>query len=81
MKTTIDIAKSLLDEARRLADRRGTTIRALVEDGLRRVLRESARRGNFRLRKVTFKGRGLHGDVAGAGWDEIRRRAYEGRGG
>ena len=81
MKTTIDIAKALLDEARRQADRRGTTMRALVEEGLRRVLKEGARPGTFSLRKVTFKGRGLHGDVADAGWDEIRRRIYEERGG
>jgi len=81
MKTTIDIAKSLLDEARRQADRRGTTLRALVEDGLRRVLKADAKADDFRLRKVTFKGRGLHDDMAGAGWDEIRRRIYEGRGG
>jgi Arc/MetJ family transcription regulator len=81
MKTTIDIAEALLDEARRQADRRGTTLRALVEDGLRRVLKEHTRPGNFRLRKVTFAGRGLHDDIAGAGWDEIRRRIYEGRGG
>jgi len=35
MKTTIDIADPLLDEARKLAAREGTTLRALVERGLR----------------------------------------------
>lgn len=81
MKTTVEIAQSLLEEARRVAAREGTTLRALVEDGLRRVLGERRRGGPFKLRKVTFKGEGLHPDAAGASWEEVRRRAYEGRGG
>lgn len=40
MKTTIDIAPALLEEAKRIARERETTLRALVEDGLRRVLDE-----------------------------------------
>ncbi len=39
MKTTIDIADPLLREARKLANREGTTLRALVEQGLRHVIR------------------------------------------
>lgn len=81
MKTTFDIADSLLNEARRVASERGTTVRALVEEGLRRVLGERRSAGAFRLRKVTFNGEGLQSDVAGAGWEEIRRRVYESRGG
>lgn len=81
MKTTFDIANSLLEEARRAAGERGTTLRALVEEGLRRVLGERRGGDGFRLRKVTFGGSGLQADVAGTGWAEIRRRAYEGRGG
>jgi Arc/MetJ family transcription regulator len=81
MKTTIDIADSLLGEARRVAERSGTTLRALVEEGLRRVLGERSRAEAFRLRKVTFRGEGLVSDLEGASWEEVRRRAYEGRGG
>jgi Arc/MetJ family transcription regulator len=81
MKTTIDIAASLLSEARRAAAQRRTTLRALVEEGLRRVLGERRGSRGFRLRKVTFRGSGLRDEIAGAGWDEVRRRAYEGRGG
>lgn len=81
MKTTFDIPESLLKEARRAASERGTTLRALVEEGLRRVLGERRASKRFRLRKVTFAGAGLRDDLAGAGRDEIRRRAYEGRGG
>jgi hypothetical protein len=40
MKTTIEITDDLLTRAKRIAQRDGTTLRELVEDGLRRTLRE-----------------------------------------
>jgi len=80
MKTTIDIQDPLLREAKRLATREGTTVRALVEQGLRQVLAERKRRGTFRLRKATFKGEGLQADAAGLSWERLRELAYEGRG-
>ena len=80
MKTTIDIADGLFNTARRTAQREGTTLRALVEEGLRRVLGERAHRSAFRLRRATFKGEGLQPDVAREGWDRIRDRAYEDHG-
>lgn len=39
MKTTIEIADELFNRARKRAQRDQTTLRALVEEGLRRVLR------------------------------------------
>ena len=82
MKTTIDLADPLLDEARRLAQREGTTLRALVEQGLRQVLAQRRRRGAaFRLRDASFAGDGLRPELAGASWDRLRELAYEGRGG
>lgn len=41
MKTTIDIAPALLEQAKRRAGAEGTTLRALVEAGLRRILDEA----------------------------------------
>jgi hypothetical protein len=38
VKTTIEIADALLDAARTQARERGTTLRAIVEEGLRAVL-------------------------------------------
>ena len=81
MKTTIEISDPLLNEARRLAARHGTTLRALVEQGLRRVLEESKGAKAFKLRDGSFKGKGLQPEFANSGWDEIRRAIYEGRGG
>ena len=41
MKTTIEISDALFASAKRFAQQRQTTMRALVEDGLRRVLNDS----------------------------------------
>ncbi|HEV8306691.1 MAG TPA: type II toxin-antitoxin system VapB family antitoxin [Methylomirabilota bacterium] len=80
MKTTVEIPDSLLEEARRLAAREGTTVRALVEEGLRRLLAERKGAADFRLRRATFKGQGLQPDFVGAPWGRMRDTAYEGRG-
>ena len=80
MKTTVEISDSLLEDAKRVASKEGTTVRALVEQGLRRVVSERKRREKFHLRKATFKGKGLQPGVSGASWARIREMAYEGRG-
>ena len=81
MKTTIDIPDALLDEARKLATREGSTLRALIEEGLRRFVAGRKRACTFHLRKATFKGDGLQPGVAAGPWERIRDMAYEGRGG
>ena len=81
MKTTVEIPDSLLDEAKKVAAGTDTTLRVLIIEGLRRVLAERKRRGAFRLRKATFRGKGLHPDLAGAPWERVREMAYEKRGG
>ncbi|MCX7011627.1 MAG: type II toxin-antitoxin system VapB family antitoxin [Candidatus Sumerlaeota bacterium] len=81
MKTTINIPEGLFEEARKLAQKERTTLRSLVEEGLRRAIADHKRSGAFRLRKATFKGKGVRGDLEGASWAGIRERLYEGRGG
>jgi hypothetical protein len=81
MKTTLDIPEPLLRDARKLAAREGTTLKALVEQGLRQIVEDRKRSRNFRLRKVTFKGRGLRPELRDATWDQLRALAYEGHGG
>jgi hypothetical protein len=81
MKTTLNISDPLLREARRIAIRDRTTLRELVEQGLRKVVAERKARRRFKLLTVTFKGEGLVPELRGADWDRIRDLAYEGRGG
>jgi hypothetical protein len=81
MKTTVEISDSLFEEARKVAHRDRTTLRVLVEEGLRKIISDRKRWKGFRLRKVTFKGNGLQSHLAGASWDQIRELSYEGRGG
>jgi hypothetical protein len=81
MKTTVEIADGLLDEARRVANREGTTVRALIEEGLRAALHRRRREGEaFRLRLVTFRGDGLQPFAQEGGWERLRDLAYDGRG-
>lgn len=81
MKTTVHIPDTLLEEARKIAARERTTIKALIEEGLRRTIDNRKQKSAFRLRKATFKGNGLHPDAAGASWGKIREMSYGGRGG
>jgi predicted transcriptional regulator len=80
MKTTIQIPDSLLKELRKLANEENTTLKSLMEEGLRRIISERKRRGKFKLSKATFRGSGLQPGLEGASWDRIRDISYEGRG-
>lgn len=83
MKTTIHIPDSLFNEAKKVAQQERTTLKALVEEGLRKTLEERRGRGQilFKLRKASFKGQGLQPHLAGATWDQVLDIGYEGRGG
>ncbi len=58
MKTTIDVSDALFNSAKELAQRSQTTLRALVEDGLRRVLADSqaAAKPAFKLKDARVHG-------------------------
>jgi Arc/MetJ family transcription regulator len=77
MKTTIEIADALLTEARQVASHDQTTLRSLVEEGLRQIVRERKQKPRFRLRKASFRGKGLRPEISEGDWDTM---AYEGRG-
>ncbi len=82
MKTTIELPDALMEEARRVANERGCTLKALMEAGLRRVIEEQpASRRPFKWRRRHVDGEGLHPELADADWSEIRTLIYEGRGG
>jgi hypothetical protein len=80
MKTTIEISDPLLETARQVAVREKTTVRALVEEGLRKVIVERQQSRGFKLRRATFKGKGLQPQAAGASWEQLREMIYEGHG-
>jgi len=81
MKTTIQIPDSLYKEMRKLAQREQRTMKAIVEESLRRTLSERQQGSRFQLRKATFKGKGLQPHLAGTSWEQILQLSYEGRGG
>ena len=55
MRTTVEISDSLLARARKVQQRRHTTLRALVEEGLNRVLAEESPIGAH-PRRAAFSG-------------------------
>ena len=81
MKTTIDIADPLLNQAKKLAAREGKTLKVIVERGLQLVLRERKSRAMFVLKDASVDGKGLRPDARRLSWDQIRNLSYEGRNG
>jgi hypothetical protein len=79
MKTTIEIRDALLREAREVARREGTTLRALVEEGLARILKERRERkpGKYRLKLITHDGGGLLVDLSPGNWRRIREMSND----
>ena len=80
MKTTVEISDTLLREVRKLAAREGVTLRAMVERGLRSVVAEKKHGTPFKLRRASFRGRGLQEDLREASWETVRDLIYKGRG-
>ena len=81
MKTTVNLADPLLRQAKDVAAREGTTVTSLIEEGLRKVLEDRKRGARpFRLRQVTFRGKGLQPGVDEGNWEQIRDLLYEGHG-
>ncbi len=80
MKTTVEISDALLKEAKRVAAREDTTVRALIEEGLRRTLEQRAAASRFRLRDASFGEGGLNPGLSEGSWERVRDLVYEGRG-
>lgn len=76
MRITIDIADALLDAAMDAAAKDGTTLRALVEQGLRQVLDARRNAAPFRLRDAAVNGEGLRPAAQELGWDALRDLSY-----
>ena len=61
MKTTIEVSDALFESAKELAKRSKTTMRALIEDGLRRVVNEQLRNAApaFKLKNQSVRGNAI----------------------
>jgi hypothetical protein len=59
MKTTIEVSDALFNSAKEFASRSQTTMRALVEEGLRRVLADSQAKVKpaFKLKDASVQGK------------------------
>ena len=76
MKTTLDIHDELLLRAKRHARETGRPLRALVEDGLRRVLAASSPRTRYRLADLRAGEPGAPDPLEGYSWPELRETIY-----
>lgn len=81
MKTTIELPDPLFAQARRYAEAHDMTMKALIEQGLLKVLAEKKDEPRFSLRDGSVDGEGLTPEFQSAGWERIREAVYESRGG
>ena len=80
MKTTVEIADPLFDQAKALARNQGISFRVLVEEGLSAVIeaRTKPSAKPFRLRDGSFPN--SEGLQTGLQWTDITALAYENEG-
>ena len=76
-KTTIEIPDELLVAAKAHAARERTTLRALVETGLRSALGRRSSPERFRLRDASVGGHGLQPEFQTGGWERLRDAIYD----
>jgi hypothetical protein len=79
VKITVEIADPLLSQARKRAKKTGRPLRAVIEDGLRLVLRDVQPRPNY---KLPDRSSGVAGDpnpLEALSWQELRDEIYGAR--
>jgi predicted transcriptional regulator len=81
MKTTVEIADDLFARTREVAQREGTTLRALLEEGLRATLaRREQKAASYQWPDLSVPGEGLDPEIEEGRWESLRDRIYAGRG-
>ena len=76
MKTTLDIDDALLTRAKRVSKRTGRPVRALVEEGLRRVLADSSEVVAYELPDRSVGDPKGPDPLEGLSWHELRDEIY-----
>ena len=79
MKITVDIADALLIRAKRHARRRGRSVRALIEEGLRRVLDAEEPGAPYRLPDLSVGNPRASDPLEALSWRHLRDDIYRGR--
>lgn len=81
MKTTVDLPDDLLERAKAMAASQGTTLKSLIEEGLRWVISRRRRKGeHFTLRDAGVSGQGVGKELTEGDWGTIQELIYRGRG-
>ncbi len=76
MKTTVDLPDELLHEAQQLARAEGTTLKSVLEEGLRAVIARHRGTASYTLRDASVPGNGLRPEFAEGSWEKIRAASY-----
>jgi hypothetical protein len=81
MKTTVQIPDALLAEIKKIAITRNTTLKALIDEGLRLVVsNENTMKKPFKMRDGSVGVPGGEWPLEGKSWEEIRDIIYSDRG-
>ena len=81
MKTTVEIAEDLFARTREVAQREGTTLHALIEEGLQAALaRRTQRKTSYQWPDLSVTGEDLDPEIEEGSWEPLRDRIYAGRG-
>lgn len=76
MKTTLDIKDELLMSAKKLAERTGRPLRAVVEEGLRLVLSQQHEQSPFRLDDCSVGEPDRPDPLESWSWQDLRAEIY-----
>lgn len=79
MKITVEIADPLLAQARKRARKTGRPLRAVIEDGLRLVLRDVKAQPSYKLPDRSSGVKGDPNPLEALSWSELRDEIYGGR--
>ena len=80
MKTTIELPDDLLERSKAVARHENSTLKALIEEGLRLALRARSRPRAAQFLAQPFQGDGLTPEFVSAGWEKIRDEIHRDRG-
>jgi hypothetical protein len=79
MKTTVEISDTLLVRDKRYARKSGKSLRALIEEGLRRVLQDETPPLRYRLPDRSVGSVGGVNPLESLSWQDLREHIYGGR--